>query len=350
MLFITPHQGVSVRRLLLVTLFCIVLPCWAQPTNSDHGRRDNAQPVDDPDQCLLLGARQNNAQVTLGELRDWCFDGQQIQQFNHVESLRARMAMENHTRGNPFVITPHKRNYVMPFSYWSGRRWNDPTKDDDDLQPNEVTFQLSLKAPLKEALFDDATLWVAFTGTFYWQAYNRPLSAPFREINYEPEIFLSKPVDWQLGPIDSELLVAGFSHQSNGRDVPLSRSWNRLYVQYIFRTGNYFWSFKPWYRIPEQRKDDPMDAKGDDNPDIERFMGNFELSVSRPFRNHVAEITLRNNLRSENRGAVRANYSFPLNRRFKGLVQVFSGYGDSMINYDNYVNRVSVGILLTDIL
>ena len=85
-----------------------------------------------------------------------------------------------------------------------------------------------------------------------------------------------------------------------------------------------------------------------DNPDIEKYMGNFELEVARPFGNHVIELMLRNNLRSENKGAARINYSFPLSKRFKGLVQGFSGYGDSLINYDNYENRYSFGILLTD--
>jgi phospholipase A1 len=77
-------------------------------------------------------------------------------------------------------------------------------------------------------------------------------------------------------------------------------------------------------------------------------MGNFELEVAYPFRNHVLELMVRNNLRSDNKGAGRINYSFPLSKRFKGLVQVFSGYGDSLINYDDYENRFSFGILLTD--
>ena len=65
--------------------------------------------------------------------------------------------------------------------------------------------------------------------------------------------------------------------------------------------------------------------------------------------NHVLELQLRNNLRSsDNNGSAQIEYSFPINRRFKGLLQGFTGYGDSLINYNNYENRISVGILLTD--
>ena len=315
-------------------------------TGEPSAATDKAQRQND---CLLRSAQTANAQVTVEELRRWCHSGEELPQaLTNEDALRARLALENNTRGNPFVITPHRRNYLLPYSYWSNRQWNDPDKDDRDLQPNEVKFQLSLKAPIKENIVDDVTLWMAFTGTFFWQAYNSDISSPFRETNYEPEIFLSKPVDWQIGPLDSELLVAGFSHQSNGRDVPVSRSWNRIFMNYVFRTGGYYWSIKPWYRIPEEEKDDPLDTSGDDNPDIEKYMGNFELEISYPFRNHVLELMVRNNLRSDNKGAGRINYSFPLSKRFKGLVQVFSGYGDSLINYDDYENRISVGILLTD--
>jgi phospholipase A1/A2 len=61
-------------------------------------------------------------------------------------------------------------------------------------------------------------------------------------------------------------------------------------------------------------------------------------------------LMVRNNLRSDNKGAGQINYSFPINDRFKGLVQVFTGYGDSLINYDDYETRFSLGILLTDTL
>ena len=299
--------------------------------------------------CLLRSAQTADNAVTLKEVRNWCTNGDEVKKRSvHEDALRARLALENTTQGNPFVITPHRRNYLMPYSYWSNRQWNDPDKDDSALDHTEVKFQLSLKAPIKENLVDDVTLWMAFTGTFFWQAYNKEESAPFREANYEPEIFITKPVNWQFGPVDSELLALGIVHESNGQDVPVSRSWNRIFLNYIAKTGDYYWSLKPWYRLPEDEKDDPTDPRGDDNPDIEKYMGNFELEVARPFGNHVVEIMVRNNLRSDNKGAGRLNYSFPLSKRFKGLVQVFSGYGDSLINYDNYENRFSVGILLTD--
>ncbi|MCG8394562.1 MAG: phospholipase A [Pseudomonadales bacterium] len=299
--------------------------------------------------CLLRSAQTGNSHVTLQEIRDWCTNGEEVKKRSvHEDALRARLALENTTQGNPFVITPHRRNYLMPYSYWSNRKWNDPSKDDKDLQPTEVKFQLSLKAPIKENIVDDITLWMAFTGTFYWQAYNSELSAPFREANYEPELFITKPVNWQLGPVDSELVALGVVHESNGQDVPVSRSWNRIFMTYVGKTGDYYWSIKPWYRIPEEEKDDPLDTQGDDNPDIEKYLGHFELEVARPFGNHVVELMLRNNLRSDNKGAARINYSFPLSKRFKGIIQGFTGYGDSLINYDDYENRFSIGILLTD--
>ncbi|MZR63571.1 phospholipase A [Alcanivorax sp. DP30] len=314
--------------------------------NTSPSQMSEKQKLND---CLLRSAQTADPNVTARELRGWCTNGEPEKQRSlHEDALRARLALENTSQGNPFVITPHRRNYLMPYSYWSNRKWNDPDKDDSSLDPTEVKFQLSLKAPIKENIIDDVTLWMAFTGTFYWQAYNKDESAPFREVNYEPEIFITKPVNWQIGPVDSELLALGFVHESNGQDVPVSRSWNRIFMTYVAKTGDYYWSLKPWYRLPESSKDDPLDTQGDDNPDIEKYLGHFELEVARPFGNHVLEIMVRNNLRSDNKGAGRLNYSFPLSKRFKGLVQVFSGYGDSLINYDDYENRFSLGILLTD--
>lgn len=349
------------NRLFFAFLFAVSSPVFAATTGADNSASQTGAeaptslPAASAEQkrndCLFQAARNADKSVTLKEIRNWCTSDEQPHQYSaHEDALRHRLALENSSRSNPFVITPHNRNYLMPFSYWSNPEWNDPARRGQDIKSMEVKFQLSLKAPIYDHFWNGSTLYAAFTGVFFWQAYNENESRPFREINFTPEIFVAKPIDWQLGPIDSELMEFGFRHDSNGRNVPASRSWNRLYVKHVSRIGSYYVSLMPWYRIPEEKKDDPSDVRGDDNPDIEKYMGHFQLEVARAFGNHVVELMLRNNLKGHNKGAERINYSFPLNKRFKGLIQIFSGYGDSLINYNHYENRVSIGILLTDTL
>lgn len=302
--------------------------------------------------CILRALDNAPDNTSAAQLRDWCLDnGKAGQRQRNETALRTRLALEESNHFNPFVITPHRRNYIMPVSYLTNQQWNDPTKDDDELQNSEAKFQFSIKAPLRTDILDQYDLYFAYTATSFFQVYNEELSRPFRETNYTPELFVTREVDWQIGPVDSELLSFGYLHQSNGRDVPTSRSWERLFVSYVFRTSEYYWAVKPWWRIPESDRKDPLNPKRDDNPDIEHYMGNFELNIARPFGNHVVEIMLRNNLRTtRNRGAVQLDYTFPLTRRFKGIFQVFNGYGDSLINYNDNQTRVGIGILLTDTL
>lgn len=304
-------------------------------------------------ECLGQTAATAPQKTTVESLRDWCLEnGEPSAESLAKDALRARLALEERTQFNPFVLTPHKRNYVLPWSYWSNRTWKNPARDDASLQPNEVKFQISLKTPLLNNFHERYSLYGALTFTSFWQAWNEDISKPFRETNYSPELFITRPVDWQFGPLDSELISAGYIHESNGQPLPTSRSWDRLFLSYVFRTGDYYWQLKPWYRLPESGGDGRDDPERDDNPDITDYMGNFELTVARTYKNHVLELLVRNNLgkTSDDRGAVQVDYSFPLSKRFKGLLQVFTGYGDSLILYDEYTTRVSVGILLTDTL
>ncbi|HEX5677776.1 MAG TPA: phospholipase A [Alcanivorax sp.] len=347
----------SSSLLFLSFVFATVEPAFAQPpatgNDAERNEADNAteqNALERREACLLRATQTAGDDVTLKQLRGWCDNGATEHRLPHEDALRARLALEQTSQENPFVITPHKRNYLMPYSHWSNPQSNDPDQDDQNLDSNEVKFQFSLKAPVYDDFWDGSTLYMAFTGVFFWQAYNAEESRPFREINFTPEVFLAKPIDWQLGPVQSELLAFGFRHDSNGEDEPTSRSWNRLYLRHVSQIGSYYVSVMPWYRIPEEKKDFPLDPRGDNNPDIEKYMGNFQLEVARVFGNHVLELMVRNNLRSDNKGAGQINYSFPINDRFKGLVQVFTGYGDSLINYDDYETRFSLGILLTDTL
>lgn len=292
--------------------------------------------------------------TTLGDIRQRCLN-QSIEERTNLQArnrraLDNRLLLERATENNPFVITPYQRNYVFPLSYWSNPNSPPNRLDDETFRHLESKFQLSIKVPIAD-FGRHFKVYGAFTGVFFWQSYNGHISRPFREINYEPEIFVTHPLHWSLGPIDSKMLMLGASHQSNGQDVPLSRSWNRLYVRYLFATGPWYWSIKPWWRLPEKKKTNPTRRSGDDNPDIEHYYGHAEFHVSRVMGNHVLEGLFRNNFHKRNNaGAAEISYTFPLNHRFKGIVQVFTGYGDSLIAYNHYENRFSFGILLTDIL
>ncbi len=267
-----------------------------------------------------------------------------------------RIERERDVQDNRSVLLAHKRNYVLPLAYATSP--NDDVFETgssdfgEDLDNLEIQFQLSLKAAIAETLFTEHdALFVGFTVKSFWQAYNSDISAPFRETNYEPELFWVTPVPWQILGGDATLFALGLSHQSNGRSQPFSRSWNRLYGSIIWERWRFVFHFKAWYRIPEDEKDDPLDADGDDNPDIEDFMGNFEFNLIYRKHDHEVSLLLRNNLDSDdNRGALQVGWTFPLQKRFRGYVQFFNGYGESLIDYDSSIERLGVGILLSDLL
>ncbi|OED49935.1 phospholipase [Endozoicomonas sp. (ex Bugula neritina AB1)] len=298
------------------------------------------------DQCLLQQSRSADGNTTLKEIRAYCHDNAE-----EIKSpIENRVSLEKKNRGNRFTITPHRPNYILPISYNTTPN-RAPYKEDfpeENLANTEIKFQFSLKAPLSYGVFNGyGDLWVAYTNTSWWQAYNDN-SAPFRETNHEPEIFFTFPTDHSVLGANLDVVMLGFSHQSNGQSGSLSRSWNRLYANFVFTKDNFILSAKPWWRIPEPEKDTPTDPKGDDNPDIYNFMGYGELGLAYKFNNHTLGVMLRNNLRKDNKGAVQLDWSFPINNRFRGYFQYFNGYGESLIDYDSHTRRFSIGVMLTD--
>ena len=264
-------------------------------------------------------------------------------------AVRRRLAMEQAARDNPFLLLPHRPNYILPLAYAI-----DPNEEPFDLVPGdfdrmEMEFQVSLKFLVKEGFVGgEGNLYAAYTNRSWWQTYNVERSRPFRETNHEPELFLLYDTDWSVLGMRATSAIVGISHQSNGQGGPLSRSWNRVYLNFILEKGNTIISLKPWYRIPEREKSTPDDPRGDDNPDIHKYMGSAEAGfLFRKGRNSFT-LMLRNNLRSKNRGAVEVGWSYPLKGNLKGYLQIFEGYGESLIDYDHRTTRAGLGILLAD--
>lgn len=214
---------------------------------------------------------------------------------------------------------------------------------DYQLRNLEAKYQISFKVPLLTGWLDDrTTLWFGYTQQSFWQVYNQDDSAPFRETNYEPEIFLRYRMDWDVGPGTLNGVTIGFNHQSNGQSEPRSRSWNRIVGTAAYSYGRWLFMVEPWYRIPE--------GSTDDNADIEDYLGYanyravYKLTEDRTF-----SLRLMNNLQSDkNRTSVEFGYSFPMGDTVKGFFQYYNGYGESLIDYNHRIERFGIGIMLND--
>lgn len=267
--------------------------------------------------------------------------------------IKERLGVDESNIMKPFTLMSHANNYILLAAYnfqgWDASRFEEfygyDNLEADDL---EVQFQLSIKTPLAVNLFDtQLDIYAGYTVNSYWQFYNSDASSPFRETNHEPEVWLQhRPEEFQILGFTNTVNGIGLNHMSNGQGGSLSRSWNRMYGFFAFERGNMAVLLKPWMRIKE-------DSEDDDNPDITDYYGHGELWLTYSHQKHTFSFMTRNNLESGfSKGAVELGWSFPLfdYPYLKGYIQYFSGYGESLIDYDRYVNRIGVGLQLTDIL
>lgn len=257
-------------------------------------------------------------------------------------ALEQRMGQEKQAKMSRFSLLPHKPNYLLPVTYNSSPGRGDVSSVGEELDPVEVKFQISLKTPIWEGLIGDhGTLYVAYSQLAFWQAYKSQNSSPFREINFEPEIFVAFQTGYQFLGVSSQFVTLGFNHQSNGRSEPLSRSWNRIIANFVFQKGDLYFNLRPWIRISES-------AASDDNPNMEKYYGYGEFSALYARKNQTLNLLLRNNLRQENKGALQLDWSFPVHGKVKGYLQFFTGYGESLVDYNHSNTRLGVGVMLTD--
>ena len=290
------------------------------------------------------------AEIADREARLDCFDGffpapaplaadAASDSFDPVEE-RARL--ERQSEQNWFSITPHKPNYLLPVSHNFSSDFSQYPLLGPSFNDTEVKFQISLKTRVLPIDWRNSSLWIGYTQLSFWQLYaDEDASSPFRETNHEPEIFWQIPVRFRFLGLDARLASLGFNHQSNGQPGELSRSWNRLTAQLVAERGNFAMTAKTWVRV--------ADGIGqDDNPNIEDYMGRLQLGAAYRGEKSTFAVSLRNNLRSDNRSGVEVSWTFPLSRHLRGMVQLYSGYGENLIDMENYTNRVSLGIALTD--
>ena len=305
-------------------------------------------------ECVLEKIRDASDTTLVREIREACLEVAQREKLDKAEStvaeedesttpLEARIEETRATEELGFVITPYKPNYVIVGYNPDPNEapWTEAFPDQDiELDDAEIKFQISFMVPMvRNIIGDNGDLYIAYTNRSFWQAFNQEESLPFRETNHEPEFWFQFDNKWKIFGFTNRLNSFGFVHQSNGRNEPISRSWNRLFANFIFERNNLALSIKPWIIIGDKIG----------NEDIQDYMGNVELRGAYKWRQHTFSLMLRNNIQSGfSKGTFQTDWSFPIHRRLRGYVQYFNGYGESLIDYNDHNNTLGMGFLFTD--
>ncbi|HEY0202164.1 MAG TPA: phospholipase A [Burkholderiaceae bacterium] len=220
----------------------------------------------------------------------------------------------------------------------------------------ETRIQVSVRTKIAKSLLTGGSdsrqdsLWFGYTAQSYWQIFNTELSRPFRNTDHEPELIYVYPSQLQL-PLGWQLRYSGLGlvHQSNGQSLPLSRSWNRAYLMAGVEKGN-TWNVNAriWRRFAEN-------PDQDDNPGISNYIGRGELQLGwNPDSVNTLNLTLRDSFGHTTRGSARLEWLRALGKATderSGLrlhLQLFTGYGDSLIDYNKSRTVFSVGLSLLD--
>jgi phospholipase A1 len=248
-------------------------------------------------------------------------------------ALETKLTNQLKTAENTFAIALFKPTYVLPF-YYTGSPdyavYANNTPNGQTTMHSEFKGQFSLLLPLTQDFFGwkDTSMDVAYTQLNYWQVYAD--SEYFRETDYEPELFVQKFYkDW--------LFRVGVEHQSNGRGGLYERSWNRAYETTQYSGGSWLVSLKLWTLIFQGNGEDQH------NPDIIHYLGHEQIVVAKKCGDFTFSVEAQNIESGFRRGFVEPTVSYQLTKHIAAYTQFFSGYGQSLIEYNHRTQSAGIG-------
>lgn len=250
-----------------------------------------------------------------------------------------------------FVVRTYQPNFLLPIHY-TNRINHAPSSPslqsngNPGFQQNEAKLQISLRAKVSQnLLLPGADLWLAYTQRSLWQVWDNKDSSPFRSTDYQPEAIYVVPVPAQLGALpygwNLRMLQLGAAHQSNGQGVPLSRSWNRIYLGAGLEKGDFSLMLRANQRLRVQ--------SFDDNPDLLHYIGRGEVQMNWQHALSTIGLTWRTNLTSA-RGSLQLDITHPVfadqPAGLRWYVQLFSGYGETLLDYNHRQTSLGLGFSL----
>lgn len=234
-----------------------------------------------------------------------------------------------------FLLSSYKQNYILPFSYISGQSeqyWD----EESSMKDIEATFQVSVKYPLALDITPiGGDVYVAYTNRSHWQVYTS--GEAFREISHEPEVLVDFGQNWEFGGIKNTNILFGYNHQTNGQSGLEKRSWNRLFTDFVFAHKDFSLSARAWIPFSEET----------DNGDISDYIGYHELNGRYYWQDQTfsAKTTWAFH---EGHGSLTLGWEKPISKAISFYLEGFTGYGDTMIDFNERTHRISAGFILTN--
>lgn len=208
-----------------------------------------------------------------------------------------------------------------------------PTKYNSDAK-----FQISIRQRLTNSTLPFKTyFFLTYTQRAFWDIFQE--SFPFRDLNFNPTLGLGRALVRDNRLIG--LISMQFEHESNGKSEEESRSWNKVsFSTSLIMNDNWNMEAKVWIPIVD----------GENNRNIVKYAGwgYFAANYSSPKQKYNMSCMV------VKRGGFNLNANVVLDfsiRLFSDdnqylFVQYYNGYGESLLDYNQYRQRIRVGILI----
>lgn len=208
-----------------------------------------------------------------------------------------------------------------------------PTKTNTDIK-----FQISIQQRLtRSTLLFGTYLYLFYSQKCWWNVLEN--SMPMVDLNFNPGIGLAKPLFVKNRYVGKVTLMA--EHESNGRDGLASRSWNKISLAAsIMIDPQVTVHGKVWIPIVD----------GQNNRDILDYSGIYQVGTEFTSRNRrfTASVVLvkRRGWKLNYNTIIELGYRiFRRDNQFLFL-QFYNGYGECMLDYNQFRSRVRVGIVI----
>lgn len=262
-----------------------------------------------------------------------------------VESRWARMVRDAEPEGSPKAFDPmrffqeHISGYE-PFYVIAG------------LESPNAKFQISFKYQLvnqhgllAQKLPSLERIHLAYTQTSLWDL-DAP-SSPFFDSSYKPELLYAwdKVVGGGLDDPYRVDLQLGVQHESNGREGANSRSLNIAYIRPTLVLGgdrSLQLTLQPraWIYVGDLN----------DNPDLEDYRGYGDLRAIVGWKRGLQISATGRMGDTLDRGALQIDLTYPMMRFFYSNfsfylhAQYFTGYGESLVRYNERSSAFRIGV------